>query len=56
RFVSLLDMLFGSKLTNILVCQRYKRVSQTYGDIQNLSLSIKPEDYAKEKKQDRFEE
>ena len=39
------DMLFGGKLTSILVCQKCKHVSQTYEDFNDISLSIKPEDY-----------
>ncbi|KIK55043.1 hypothetical protein GYMLUDRAFT_888410 [Collybiopsis luxurians FD-317 M1] len=54
RLVSLSDMLFGGQLTSILVCQKCKHVSQTYEDFNDLSLSIKPEDYAKERKRDRL--
>lgn len=39
-------MLFGGQLTSILVCQKCKRISQTYEDFYDISLSIKPEDYA----------
>jgi ubiquitin carboxyl-terminal hydrolase 16/45 len=38
-------MLFGGKLTSILVCQKCKHISQTYEDFNDISLSIKPEDY-----------
>ncbi|KAF9030147.1 peptidase C19, ubiquitin carboxyl-terminal hydrolase 2 [Hymenopellis radicata] len=54
RLISLSDMIFGGKLTSILVCQKCKHVSQTYEDFNDLSLSIKPEDYAKERKRDRL--
>ncbi|KAF5389696.1 hypothetical protein D9757_006057 [Collybiopsis confluens] len=54
RLMSLSDMLFGGQLTSILVCQKCKHVSQTYEDFNDLSLSIKPEDYAKEKRRDRL--
>ncbi|KAF8345402.1 hypothetical protein F5887DRAFT_1074462 [Amanita rubescens] len=40
------DMIFGGQLTSILVCQNCKRISQTYEDFYDISLSIKPEDYA----------
>ncbi|KAJ3762308.1 hypothetical protein EV360DRAFT_35960 [Lentinula raphanica] len=54
RLISLSDMLFGGQLTSILVCQKCKNISQTYEDFNDLSLSIKPEDYAREKKRDKF--
>lgn len=47
-------MLFGGQLTSILVCQKCKHVSQTYEDFNDLSLSIKAEDYAKKRKRDRL--
>ncbi|KAK2465069.1 hypothetical protein APHAL10511_002877 [Amanita phalloides] len=40
------DMLFAGQLTSILVCQTCKNISQTYEDFYDISLSIKPEDYA----------
>ena len=43
--MSFADMLFGGKLTSILVCQKCKHISQTYEDFNDISLSIKPEDY-----------
>ncbi|KAF8801090.1 cysteine proteinase [Phlegmacium glaucopus] len=43
--LSFADMLFGGKLTSILVCQKCKHISQTYEDFNDISLSIKPEDY-----------
>lgn len=43
--ISFADMLFGGKLTSILVCQKCKHISQTYEDFNDISLSIKPEDY-----------
>ncbi|THH00040.1 hypothetical protein EW026_g2432 [Hermanssonia centrifuga] len=47
-------MLFGGKLASFLVCDTCKKVSVTYEDFNDLSLSIKPEDYVKERKRDRF--
>ena len=47
-------MLFEGKLTSILVCQKCKHISQTYEDFNDLSLSIKAEDYARERKRDRL--
>ncbi|KAJ7255305.1 hypothetical protein C8J57DRAFT_1346057 [Mycena rebaudengoi] len=43
--ISLADMIFGGKLASILVCQKCKHVSHTYEDFNDLSLSIKHEDY-----------
>ena len=43
--ISFADMIFGGKLTSILVCQKCKHISQTYEDFNDISLSIKPEDY-----------
>ncbi|KAK0204188.1 hypothetical protein DFS33DRAFT_1475633 [Desarmillaria ectypa] len=54
KLLSFPDMIFGGKLTSVLVCQKCKHVSQTYEDFNDLSLSIKPEDYAKERKRDRL--
>ncbi|THV06526.1 peptidase C19, ubiquitin carboxyl-terminal hydrolase 2 [Dendrothele bispora CBS 962.96] len=54
QLMSLSDMLFGGKLTSVLVCQKCKHISQTYEDFNDLSLSLKAEDYAKERKRDRF--
>ncbi|KAJ3855411.1 peptidase C19, ubiquitin carboxyl-terminal hydrolase 2 [Lentinula lateritia] len=54
QLTSLSDMLFGGKLTSILVCQKCKNVSQTYEDFNDLSLSIKAEDYTKEKRRDKL--
>ncbi|KAK0192101.1 hypothetical protein F5146DRAFT_1135848 [Armillaria mellea] len=54
KLLSLPDMIFGGKLTSVLVCQKCKHVSHTYEDFNDLSLSIKPEDYAKERKRDRL--
>lgn len=47
-------MLFGGKLASILVCDACKKISITYEDFNDLSLSIKPEDYVKARKRDRF--
>jgi hypothetical protein len=47
-------MLFGGKLTSILVCQKCKHVSQSFEDFNDLSLSIKPEDYTYESKRHRL--
>ena len=52
--MSLSDMLFGGRLASILVCQKCKNVSHTYEDFNDLSLSIKAEDYARERKRDRL--
>ncbi|KAK1235865.1 hypothetical protein PQX77_000895 [Marasmius sp. AFHP31] len=52
--MSFSDMLFGGRLTSVLVCQKCKHISHTYEDFNDLSLSIKAEDYAKEKKRDRL--
>ncbi|KAF9444732.1 peptidase C19, ubiquitin carboxyl-terminal hydrolase 2 [Macrolepiota fuliginosa MF-IS2] len=50
------DMIFGGKLTSILVCQKCKHISQTYEDFNDISLSLKPEDYTSvhSRKRDRF--
>ena len=47
-------MLFGGQLASILVCEKCKKVSLTYEDFNDLSLSIKPEDYVKDRKRYRF--
>ncbi|KAJ6572075.1 hypothetical protein B0H19DRAFT_1132473 [Mycena capillaripes] len=53
--IALADMIFGGKLASILVCQKCKHVSHTYEDFNDLSLSIKQEDYDRgQKKRDRF--
>ncbi|KAJ7707839.1 hypothetical protein B0H16DRAFT_1345264 [Mycena metata] len=53
--IALADMIFGGKLASILVCQKCKHVSNTYEDFNDLSLSIKHEDYDRGlKKRDRF--
>ncbi|KII91330.1 hypothetical protein PLICRDRAFT_89654 [Plicaturopsis crispa FD-325 SS-3] len=54
KLVSFVDMIFGGRLTSLLVCQSCKHVSHTYEDFNDLSLSIKPEDYARERKRDRL--
>ena len=54
KLESFVDMLFGGKLASILVCDACKKISVTYEDFNDLSLSIKPEDYVKERKRDRF--
>jgi ubiquitin carboxyl-terminal hydrolase 16/45 len=51
--MSLSDMIFGGKLTSILVCQSCKHVSQTFEDFNDISLSLKAEDY-QERKRDRL--
>ncbi|TFK49410.1 peptidase C19, ubiquitin carboxyl-terminal hydrolase 2 [Heliocybe sulcata] len=48
------DMLFGGKLASFLVCEKCKHISCTYEDFNDLSLSIKPEDYARERKRDKL--
>ena len=52
--ISFVDMLFGGKLTSVLVCQTCKHVSQTFEDFSHLSLPLKPEDYVRERKRDAF--
>ncbi|KAL0958073.1 hypothetical protein HGRIS_000251 [Hohenbuehelia grisea] len=47
-------MIFGGRLTSVLVCQSCKHISHTYEDFNDLSLSIKPEDYVRERKRDRL--
>jgi hypothetical protein len=47
-------MLFGGKLASFLVCESCKHISHTYEDFNDLSLSIKPEDFAKETKRHKF--
>jgi Ubiquitin carboxyl-terminal hydrolase len=47
-------MLFGGKLASFLVCEKCKHVSRTYEDFNDLSLSIKPEDFVKERKRKRL--
>lgn len=53
KLMSLSDMIFGGKLTSILVCQKCKHVSQTFEDFNDISLSLKAEDY-RERKRDRL--
>lgn len=47
-------MIFGGQLTSILVCQKCKHVSQTYEDFNDISLSLKPEDYRSHRHRERF--
>ena len=47
-------MLFGGKLASFLVCETCKHISHTYEDFNDLSLSIKPEDFAKDRKRNKF--
>jgi len=54
RLQSFIDMLFGGKLASFLVCETCKHISHTYEDFNDLSLSIKPEDFAKERKKNKF--
>ena len=55
RLESFVDMLFGGQLASILVCERCKKISLTHEDFNDLSLSIKPEDYVnKDRKRDRI--
>ncbi|KZT70482.1 cysteine proteinase [Daedalea quercina L-15889] len=56
RLQSFVDMLFGGHLASILVCEKCKKVSLTYEEFNDLSLSIKPEDYSKDRKRDRFKQ
>ncbi|KAF9041248.1 hypothetical protein BJ165DRAFT_1487950 [Panaeolus papilionaceus] len=55
--LSFADLIFGGQLTSILVCQKCKHISQTYEDFNDISLSIKPEDYITQRnggKRERF--
>ncbi|KAG2003295.1 ubiquitin carboxyl-terminal hydrolase 4, variant 2 [Coprinopsis cinerea AmutBmut pab1-1] len=52
--ISFVDMIFGGRLTSILVCQKCKHISQTYEDFNDISLSIKPEDYSFNRKRNRL--
>ncbi|KAF8999130.1 hypothetical protein BDQ17DRAFT_1328468 [Cyathus striatus] len=54
KLVSLADMIFGGRLTSILVCQKCKHISQTYEEFNDISLSIKPEHREHVKKRDRL--
>ena len=54
RLHSFIDMLFGGKLASFLVCETCKHISHTYEDFNDLSLSIMPEDLAKERKRNKF--
>ena len=54
RLQSFIDMLFGGKLASFLVCETCKHISHTYEDFNDLSLSIKPEDFVKERKSNKF--
>ncbi|KAG6813054.1 hypothetical protein H0H92_014326 [Tricholoma furcatifolium] len=50
---TLSDMIFGGQFASILVCRECKHVSQTYEDFNDISLSIKVEDY-QSRKRDRL--
>ena len=54
RLQSFIDMLFGGKLASFLVCETCKHTSHSYEDFNDLSLSIKPEDFVKERKRNKF--
>ncbi|KAM5541746.1 hypothetical protein V8D89_004475 [Ganoderma adspersum] len=55
KLESFVDMLFGGQLASILVCERCKKISLTHEDFNDLSLSIKPEDYVnRDRKRDRI--
>lgn len=56
KLESFVDMVFGGKFASILVCEKCKKVSLTYEDFNDLSLSIKPEDYVRERKRDRLKQ
>ncbi|KAI0340352.1 cysteine proteinase [Trametopsis cervina] len=56
KLVPFVDMVFGGRLASILVCDTCKKISVTHEDFNDLSLSIKPEDYMKERKRDRFKD
>ncbi|KAG6853233.1 hypothetical protein C0991_005820 [Blastosporella zonata] len=53
KLATLSDMIFGGKFASILVCRECKNVSQTYEDFNDISLSIKAEDY-QSRKRDRL--
>ena len=50
ELISLVDMIVGGQLTSILVCQKCKHISRTYEDFNDISSSIKSEDYAHRKR------
>ncbi|THH10626.1 hypothetical protein EW145_g1190 [Phellinidium pouzarii] len=54
RLTSFVDMVFGGRLASILVCEKCKKVSCTYEDFNDLSLSIRPEDYEKGRRRGRL--
>lgn len=54
KLQSFIDMLFGGRLASFLVCETCKHISHTYEDFNDLSLSIKPEDFAKERRMNKF--
>lgn len=54
KLQSFIDILFGGRLASFLVCETCKHISHTYEDFNDLSLSIKPEDFAKERKRNKF--
>ncbi|OBZ78363.1 Ubiquitin carboxyl-terminal hydrolase 16 [Grifola frondosa] len=54
KLESFVDMLFGGRLASILVCEKCKKISVTHEEFNDLSLSIKPEDYVKARKRDRI--
>ncbi|KAL4073637.1 peptidase C19, ubiquitin carboxyl-terminal hydrolase 2 [Scleroderma citrinum] len=56
KLIPFVDMLFGGILASILVCQTCKHVSHTYEDFNDLSLSIKAEDYVRERKRDKLKQ
>ncbi|KDQ60124.1 hypothetical protein JAAARDRAFT_32498 [Jaapia argillacea MUCL 33604] len=48
------DMLFGGHLTSLLICEKCKHISSTYEPFNDLSLSLKPEDYVRGRKRERL--
>jgi ubiquitin C-terminal hydrolase len=51
---SFVDLIFSGELTSILVCQKCKKISQSHEAFDDLSLSIKPDDYSRSKKRDKL--
>ncbi|GBE89124.1 hypothetical protein SCP_1501270 [Sparassis crispa] len=54
KLTSFVDLIFGGRLASILVCEKCKKISVTYEDFNDISLSIKPEDYVKDRRRDRL--
>ncbi|KAG6877987.1 hypothetical protein C0993_001192 [Termitomyces sp. T159_Od127] len=50
KLATLSDTIFGGKFASILVCRECKHVSTTYEDFNDISLSIRAEDYPARKR------